>query len=56
MNSITNIQPSMATKENASIAGRAITSFGNEVDQLLAAVAQGSTSLSHLGQNVDVRA
>ena len=56
MEPLSNIRSSGPAQEMGSIAGRALASFGGEMDQLLAAVAQSAPSPSHLGQNIDVKA
>jgi hypothetical protein len=56
MDSTSNIQPLLAPKDSASIAGRAIASFGAEIDQLLAMTLEAAIPPAGLGANVDIKA
>jgi len=56
MEALSNIPSNGPAKEIGSIAGRALASFGHEMDQLLAALSPNAPAPSHLGQNIDVKA
>ena len=56
MDSISNLQPLLAPKDAASIANRAIASFGGEIDQLLLMTMEAAIPPTTLGANVDTKA
>lgn len=56
MEPITNLPPIVPAKETTSILGRALASFGSEIDQLLAVTKEPPIPPSTLGTKVDIRA
>ncbi len=56
MESISNIQSSLPSKELSSIAGRAFASFGSEIDQLIAMTKDDNLPVANLGTQIDIKA
>jgi hypothetical protein len=55
MEPISNLPPSVPSKELSSIAGQAFASFSNEVAKLIAMTKDEKLPVSNLGNKIDVK-